>query len=328
MAHLPQQFDEAQSSVEPTAHDKSNAATAHEQVRATLESDSELARAGVDTVLIGSYARSVSIRRMKDVDVFSQLPDLPASVSATDALSLFNTALEREFGPTRVKRRTRTVEVGFPEFDLVVDGVPARPAGAVWEIPDRNEGWVQTSPLELNKLTSQMNGRVTLGETGVYVPMVKLIRQIRRQHFAKYPAGVYFEILAYWAFDGGMTATSWADYLTKSLDTMQDVLRSAIESGLPDPTMPGGVVETKADVSQLQETLARLDARTKDAEDALADVDECRAAKKWRSLLGSNDDGPVFPMPEHCDDEGRSKVTAAVTPGFRSVPSGEGKFAW
>lgn len=48
-----------------------------------------LAGYGIDTVLIGSYPRHVSIRRMQDVEVFSKLPDLPKDVGLRDVHQLF-----------------------------------------------------------------------------------------------------------------------------------------------------------------------------------------------------------------------------------------------
>ena len=60
---------------QPTDQDKANAATAHHAVRSILESDDRLTALDIDTVLIGSYRRHVSIRRMKDVDVLSKLAE-------------------------------------------------------------------------------------------------------------------------------------------------------------------------------------------------------------------------------------------------------------
>jgi hypothetical protein len=232
MAHLPKQFDKALENIEPTELDKTNASAAHGQVRRAIEGDEELVAASVDTVLIGSYARQVSIRRMKDVDVFSEIPEIDESVAPEDLLDKFEKLLADSFGKKRVKRRTRTVEVDFPDYDLFVDAVPARPADALWEIPDRHSGWVVTNPTKLGELTTAINQVNKLGEQGMYVPTVKLIRQIRRANFPKQPAGVFFEILAYWSFNQGVMGASVADYLTNTLLSMTQVLESAIPDGL------------------------------------------------------------------------------------------------
>ncbi len=62
----------ALSRIEPNA-DAANAQKAHKEVAAVLEADEKLVELGVDPLLIGSYARHVSIRRVKDVDMFARL---------------------------------------------------------------------------------------------------------------------------------------------------------------------------------------------------------------------------------------------------------------
>ena len=49
------------------------AVAAHHEVRSILHQSSDLRRLGLDDVLIGSYAREVSILPGKDVDVFGRL---------------------------------------------------------------------------------------------------------------------------------------------------------------------------------------------------------------------------------------------------------------
>src|SRR4051812_29435592 len=103
MALLITQFERACSNVEPEDADVTNASSAHEDVRATLESDPELAEHDIDTVLIGSYRRHVSIRRVKDVDVFSRTDRL--DMSGIDALDLFERVLIRAYGEDRLDRQ-------------------------------------------------------------------------------------------------------------------------------------------------------------------------------------------------------------------------------
>lgn len=91
----------------------------------------------------------------------------------------------KNFGHDRVERQNRSIKVNFPNYDLTVDAVPARPCGDHWELPNRPEdaeraAWVETNPLLLNELTTETNQRNTLNDDGIYVPAVKLIRQARR----------------------------------------------------------------------------------------------------------------------------------------------------
>lgn len=154
MAHLKQQFRDALSSIEPGA-DKVNAPEAHQLVRDALAADAKLTEYGVSSVLIGSYKRNVSIKRVKDVDVFVRLPDVPSDVTSKDILDRFFTVLHGEFGSDadghrRTKRQDRSLQVSFPEYDLYVDAVPARPHwdGETWEIPQKGDAdkWVRTNP--------------------------------------------------------------------------------------------------------------------------------------------------------------------------------------
>ena len=73
MADLHVQFEKAKTNVEPSSEDKANAAAAHADVRTHLEADDSLKSYGIDTILIGSYKRQVSIRRVKDVDALCKL---------------------------------------------------------------------------------------------------------------------------------------------------------------------------------------------------------------------------------------------------------------
>lgn len=88
MARLIQQFKDALSSIEP-GDDKANAPEAHKLVRDVLMADAKLTEYGADPVLIGSYKRSVSIKRIKDVDVFVRLPEIPDDVTSQKILDRF-----------------------------------------------------------------------------------------------------------------------------------------------------------------------------------------------------------------------------------------------
>ncbi len=190
MPALPAQFTDAKSNIEPKPADVANAIRAHEQVRDALETSDELKAMGVDTVLIGSYARHVSIHRMKDVDVFSKLPDAD-DVDPGELLDLVAAVLADVFDADDVERQDRSIKVDFPDYDLSVDAVPARPCGNHWEIPDREGGWEETDPLKLAELTSQMNA----ANDEQYVPTVKLIRQARRANLDDTPpGGLYLEM--------------------------------------------------------------------------------------------------------------------------------------
>jgi hypothetical protein len=323
VAQLIRQFERACSNVEPEEDDVDNAASAHEEVRKPLEADPELSAVGIDTILIGSYKRHVSIRRVKDVDVFSKTDDL--DMTATDALDLCERVLIDAFGEDRVERQDRSIKVLFPDFDLHVDVVPARPCGEYWEIPDRDGEWEETNPEKLTELATELNDRYD----DRYVPIVKLVRQTRRQNLGKRPGGFFFEILTYHAFDDGLDGDNIGELYVAALRSIADQLDDFVDGGdVDDPTMDEAVISIRATESQKQKAADTLAELATKAEDALADEDKCRAAKAFRDILGKNsDDEWVFPMPAGCNDDGTARALTTAVAGDRHVPAGNRRFA-
>lgn len=328
MATLPTQFTKAKTNVEPDKADKENAAAAHADVRAHLEGDSTLKDYGIDTVLIGSYKRQVSIKRVKDVDVLSKLPDLPDDEDVSDLMDhlieVLQNAYDQEGADPRVEPQDSSIKVEFPNFDLHVDVVPARPAGDYLEIPDREGGWMETNPEELTALSSNMNERYN----DDYVPVVKLIRQARRTNLGKRPGGLFFEILTYHAFDDGLDDSSVAALFTGALRSIATQLAAVVAGGeVDDPTRSGEVISVRVTEAQMQNAASTFADLAQKAEDALANPDNCPAAKAYREILGKNDDGDwVFEMPATCNDDGTPKQVALIK-GDRHVPAGDSRFA-
>ena len=97
MATLPSCFSQALSAIEPGV-DADHAKDAHAEVSAALKASAPLTGLGISPVLIGSYAREVSTRRVKDVDVFGRLEDADKDLRPGRALDLFEDALARASG--------------------------------------------------------------------------------------------------------------------------------------------------------------------------------------------------------------------------------------
>lgn len=333
MAHLKQQFKDALSSIEP-GDDKTNAPEAHRLVRDALKADSKLAEYGVSPILIGSYKRNVSIRRIKDVDVFVRLPDVPSDVTSTDILDRFFKVLHAEFGTDadghrRTKRQDRSLQVSFPEYDLYVDAVPTRPYDdGTWEIPqkgDENE-WVRTNPDGLTDLSSTMNA----DHDEYYVPTVKLLRQTRRALLGtKKPGGFFIEMAAYQAFDSGaVSGNDQAEYYVSALREVSKIIENFVTYGIAvtDPTLSGHTIHIRATDDELDTARTRFKDAATSAEAALAEEDAGKAALAFRKLLGKNGDGDtVFPMPPGFNEDG-SKKASAISPGARVVPAGKRTF--
>jgi Second Messenger Oligonucleotide or Dinucleotide Synthetase domain len=333
VATLPSYFAQALSTIEPGA-DADNAKTAHAEVSDALKSAAPLARLGVSPILIGSYAREVSIRRVKDVDVFGRLRDADKDLRPGRAVDLFEQALSDHFGAGRVERQDRSVKVSFDDYDLSVDAVPARPRGDHWEIPkktdqDNRASWIETNPTRLSELTTNTNKAYTLSGRGIYVPVVKLARQVRRAWIGDQPGGLFFEILTYWAFhDGKPQETSHAGYLVAVLDHIEKELPSVAEDGLRDPTLAGKLIETRATDQDFAEAVRKMAKAAQLARTALDETDDCRAALCWQQLLGKTSEGEaVFPMPEYCNADGTRGSGAASIKGAVTAPAGSGRYA-
>jgi len=331
MAELITQFEEASQNIEPADVDKMNAPIAHLEVREALGEAEQLSDWGIETVLIGSYKRHVSIRRVNDVDVLSKLPELPRSVSPQSTLDAFKAALLAKYPEDRIDPQDRSFKVLFPSFGLHVDVVPARLADDVLEIPDRRDqdtdeserGWVRTNPEELTRLTTEQND----ASGGMYVPIVKLIRQTRRTRVGvgMRPGGFLFEILTYHAFANGLDGDNLPQLYVSAMESTAALLENVIAGDpVEDPTMPGAHISVRATNGEWEAAADRWSEAATDAGTALKEKDVCEAAKLYRALLGTNgDDEVVFPMPAACDEDGNRKTIAAITPGDRSLPEGD-----
>lgn len=335
MAHLRQQFKDALRSIEP-GEDKANAPEAHQLVRDALQADAKLTEYGVNPVLIGSYKRHVSIKRVKDVDVFVRLPDVPNGVTSKDILDRFFTVLHAEFGSDddghrRTKRQDRSLQVSFPEYDLYVDAVPARPCwdGETWEIPQRGDSdkWVRTNPEKLTSLSSEMN----TAHDDYYVPTVKLLRQTRRSvlGLSKKPGGFFIEAATYQAFTSGqVSGNDHAEYYVSTLEEVSKIIDSYVSYGVgvSDPTLPGHTISIRATDDELDAAKTRFADAAEAARGALDEEDEGKAALAFQKLLGKNGDNEtVFPMPLGFNEDG-SKHASTILAGARVVPAGTRTF--
>jgi len=343
VATLATQFNEALTNVEP-AEDVKNAIKAHSTVRKVLTKDERLKKLGIDPILIGSYRRHVSIRRIKDVDVFARLSEADTSLRPGEILDHVLDVLEEAF-PGAVKRQRRSVKVEFEGYDLSVDVVIARPCADHpedhWQIPERIEDdgdatWVETNPTRMTEFSTEANKSFLLDEgdedSGVYVPTVKLIRQIRRTWVKDHPGGFYVEVLTLQAFnDLSPKETTVAAYLTKVLRGVADGLPAAAVDGLEDPTLEGNIISTKASDEELEEAADCMAGAADLAEDALGERSVCKAAVKWRKLFGTTkhttEEEHVFPLPEFCNADGTEKGSRRITSGASAVPAGSDRYA-
>lgn len=335
MAILSSQFSKALESIEPSAEDKENAAEAHNAIRTALNSAEELKDWGLNPVLIGSYRRDVSIRRVTDVDVFCRMDVIGDEVAARTVLDKFYRVLDAEFGNDvagnkRVQRQARSITVDFPEYDrLHVDAVPARKRiDGYWEIPKRDGGWQITNPEKQTELKTAMNDTFA----GDYVPLVKLIRQTRRTIIDKHPGGLFAELTLYDAcVNGHVSKENLSLAYVTALEAIADYLEEKLSwcKELPDHTMPGNSLSFRASDTQWKTARNKFRAAATKARAAYRDKDSGQAAVAFRELLGTNgDDEVVFPMPAGYNKDGTKKGASGliITPGTSTVPAGDRRF--
>jgi Second Messenger Oligonucleotide or Dinucleotide Synthetase domain len=334
------EFKDALGRIEPGL-DAENAAAAHKDVATRLKADEKLKGLGVSPLLIGSYARNVSIRRVKDVDMFVRLPYATATTWPGATYDHVFEVLTGTYGD-RVERQHRSIKVDFPDQDLSVDVVIARQCvdhpEDHWQIPQRldensNARWIETNPGRMTTLTQDANAEFTLNGKGIYVPTVKLVRQVRRTWVDKQPGGYFFEVLTWHAFKALQPeATSVAGCLTQILGWIAESLPGFASTGLDDPTMEGKTISTKATKEDILAAAATIGEAAALAADALKDSDVCSSAEKWQKLLGEThhvtSPEPVFKLPDACTVEGRSRAPKAlVVPGAATVPAGRDRYA-
>lgn len=310
METLSSQFKQAITNITVNGAKRTRATKAHIEIRALLEADPYLCGLGIDTVLIGSYARQTGIYPGRDVDVFVKLKKLDTSADPQAVFDAVCRVLVAHYGD-RVETQYRSVKVSFDGDDkFSVDAVPAVRFGERWALPthDRDlwqrpgERWIETDPERLGGLTSIRNRTPTVEGDGVYVPTVKLVRQIRANHLGdQKPGGLYFELACYWAFEEGIGGTSYAEVLAGALRSIAGQLSSG--AVLVDPVL-GRAFEPIPDSAELSAAAVKFDELASQAEGALS-MQRCPAAAIWRRILGTNDRGACFPLPAGCDESGR-----------------------
>lgn len=336
MATLRTEFGRALTNIEVNGEKAQRASEAQAEIRQLLEADQALRAWGVDTRLIGSYSRDTGIYPGKDVDVFVKLTQLDTGSSPTDVFDAVWSVLEHEYGDAehggRATPQARSIKISFPDSEkpwdensgFAVDAVPAVKDGTRWAIPTRDRAtwvatsgrWVTTDPEKFGELSSALStssASPTVGERDAYKPVVKLMRQARRTHLGdRRPGGLYVEFATYDVWSSGLVSgEEWDTLFAASLRRVADRFSAGIHTPLLDPALntPVEPPSTIADLTNAASTFARL---ANLAEEALV-ADECKAAVKWREILGGNDRAdPAFPLPSGCDANGFPIASIAV----------------
>lgn len=341
METLKSQFADAVRNV--TIHgDKAELAKeAHREVRELLEADPTLKEWGIDTILIGSYARQTARYPGKDVDIFLRFTNRtnrhdPGIIydHVRDVLVTKYGAIEKQ---GRVTQQPRSLKIDFADPNLPadqqfsVDAVPAVRWGDHWGIPNRNRDlwlqdesrWILTDPVQFTNDTTTLAVSAltpTVDGANAYRPIVRLMRQIRHIHLGDArPGGLAVEVACFHAWNAGdVTGDSYAELLVNTLDAVAGDFRTASIKGQLDPVF-GTVMQPELAEGVWNDAAWRFEDLAKRGREALA-ADKCRAAKVWRDILGTNDRGQVLPLPDGCDAAGFpvGAVTAVNAVGSNS----------
>ncbi|MYE05839.1 MAG: nucleotidyltransferase [Chloroflexi bacterium] len=334
MTTLRPQFEEALTNIQINGEKAKRAAEAHTEVRGVLEEDPLLLSWGVDTKLIGSYARNTGIYPGKDVDIFVKLTNLDTTASPKDVFNAVWRVLDAKYG-SRAKPQDRSIKVDFPHepgsdpiwTPFAVDAVPAVRDDLRWAIPAKDRDfwlsdsgrWVTTDPEYFSKLSSELNtsrSSPTVGGRDAYVPVVKLMRQTRRVHLGdRRPGGLLIEFATYEAWTrGSVNGSEWEALFAQTLRRVAERLAVAPNEPIVDPAL-GTPVDPAVDAASLlhaAEQFRRLADLADNANRPQSNI--CRAATNWRQILGSNERTPnVFPLPPGCGPSGNPIHPATLT---------------
>jgi hypothetical protein len=206
------------------------------------------------------------------------------------------------------------IERGFP---FHVDAVPARPHGQHYQIPQTStivlgsgerqrmlsREWVDTDPLGLNDETTRVNGLVTIGGQGAYVPTVKAIRQFKSAHLRRVkPSSLFYEFILLEGFDAAcISGDTWADVTAAAFEYLNARMATLDTSPVCDPILRQPYAPLPSAEDRMTATAAVRDA-LRSARRAVDATDRCSAALAWRSVFGGNGRREhVFPMPDGCD---------------------------
>lgn len=333
METLPTQFTTAVSNVTISNDKEQRAIDAHTEVRELLQADATLKSWGITPLLIGSYGRQTARYPGKDVDIFLRFLNLDVTSNPAVVYDEVSRILVAEYGHIddggRVTPQPRSLKVDFAspnaQADLAfsVDAVPAVPWGKDWAIPNRDrttwqneaDRWVRTNPVafgDASQALSTSDKSPVINGRNAYKPVVRLLRQVRHVHLGEAkPGGLYVEVAVYEAWlNGRVTGDSWAELIVSSLYEVSRIFLTAADDGLLDPILrtPLKPALETSDWLHASRTFGTLAA---EAEGALR-ATPCEAARTWRHILGTNDRGQVFPLPDGCSGTGAPMPAVAA----------------
>jgi len=273
--------------IEPTSAAVKKAKKAHEEIRALMQQDEEIAKSNPDSYLAGSYARDTALNHIKDVDVIL-LIDLDYQTTPPDVvIAWIQGCLQKYYDQVEAQGRSVhvTTETGFD-----VDIVPSVPLsyrdGPVW-IPDRDvQQWVATHPkgqiaagVEKNQVTE-----------GFYKRLVKIMKHWRDRLPRESARAKSYIVECLVAESLLSTPLSYGQGVLEILRSIYTSYSPFLGAGtvprIPDPGYPSVNVAKRWKFQEFSDFLGETQCALEFAAAALDAEEEKESARLWKKLFG------------------------------------------
>ena len=318
MHTIPQaRFENFLKDIEPSRTTKSNASSAHTELRDFLKNDEDFKDYYQKSFLSGSYCRDTAIRpRAKngqterpDVDIIvvtnHTIEDDPKAV-----VDLLFETLRKKY--SNIRRQARSVGIESNKADM--DVVPIIPCGPMYLIPDRKqEEWLLTNPPGHTTWTTRIN---TFAD-GRFKPLVKLTKWWRRQNptIAKKPKGFVIECIT--AECMNYLENYYGELFVQTLENIVSKYKFYICSNkvrnISDPGVPSNSVTDGITSDAFAGFYNKVKEHAELGRKALNETDVEKATELWQKIFGDR-----FPKTEVSNS--KSLLAAASTPSSLTFP--------
>ena len=319
MRTIPQaRFEEFLRDIEPSRTTKSNASSAHWELRNFLKNDEDFKDYYQESFLSGSYKRETAIRPQVE-EGQTERPDVDIIVVTNhtinddpkDVVDLLFKTLRKKY--PIIRRQARSVGIESNKADM--DVVPVIPCGTMYLIPDRKEEeWLLTNPPGHTNWTTQMN--ILAG--GRFKPLVKLMKWWRRENptRAKKPKGFVIECIT--AECMNYSETYYGELFVQTLENIVNryefyVLLNTVPN-IPDPGGTGNFVTNGITPDAFAGFYNKAKAHAELGRKVLNETDVEKATELWKKIFGDR-----FPKTEASRSE--SLLERPVRPSSVTFPN-------
>ena len=278
MTRVDDAFGRLKSNLEITATEASQAAKRHGLIRGHIRSRWSLS----DDFLTGSYDRHTKTKKLKDVDIFVVIDPEGPQANLADGTGRAAVRALADILSTRWSVTTDDNVALISYSDEEVASYEIAPVFAVTDgylIPNGST-WMRTNPSVHADLVTSKN--TELG--GKFVPLVKMIKAVNRQHDEPVTPSFLLEVMALQLIEPAVTTyrEELSYFFAAAVDGIYDMW--------PDPAHLGDNVDASMVYSDRQQVSEKFRQWQLIAENALRledRGDESAAVEEWRKLFGS-----------------------------------------